>query len=82
MTLHGELTNVNRRIDDLARSLPRYRFATITATAPVRVRLDGDSEPLPITPPSLVDHSTLTIGDRVAVRLHSGQLLLEGRVYS
>lgn len=56
-----------------------YRWATVTDTAPLRVRLDGDSEGLPVTPDSLVAPGGLTIGDRVWVQLFGRRLIVIGK---
>jgi hypothetical protein len=52
------------------RSQPSHRWATVTATSPLRIRLDGDTDPLPYTPDSLV--AGLAVADRVWVQLAAG----------
>lgn len=54
------------------------RWATITATAPLRVRLDGDTDPLPFTPDSLVDPLELAVNDRVRCEI-SGRVIIVGK---
>src|SRR5574342_678993 len=54
----------------LAREAPDislWSWATVTAIAPLRVRLDGESTALAITPDALI--SGLAVGDRVWVQL-------------
>ena len=49
----------------------------VTASAPLRVRLDGDASELPLTPVTLV--SDLSVGDRVWCVLTGRQLVVQGR---
>lgn len=42
-----------------------FDWATITNVAPLRLRVDGDATELPVTPDSLLDPSSLAVGDRV-----------------
>lgn len=44
-----------------------WSWATVTATSPLRVKLDGESTALAITPDKLV--ASLSINDRVWVQL-------------
>ncbi|WP_136051206.1 hypothetical protein [Microbacterium sp. K36] len=44
---------------------PVVRWGTVTQTVPLRVRLDGDTEPLPLSPQNAV--GTVWIGERVVV---------------
>jgi len=55
-----------------------YRFGTITAANPLRVRLDGDLDPVEVTPTSVNESGG--IGERVLVLIHNRQLILLGRV--
>lgn len=55
-----------------------HHWATVTATDPLRVRLDGDAAALPVTPVDLVGN--LRSGDRVRVALDAGQVFLTGRL--
>lgn len=55
-----------------------HHWATVTATDPLRVRLDGDTAALPVTPVDLVGN--LRSGDRVRVALDAGQVFLTGRL--
>lgn len=52
------------------------RWGTVTAVGPLRVRLDGDSTALPVTPSSMV--GGLRTGDRVWCVLSGLQLIILG----
>lgn len=54
-----------------------YRFATVTSTSPLRIRLDGDDDPVASTPVTL---AVVSISDRVWVQLHAKQLIILGVV--
>lgn len=54
-----------------------FRFATVTSTRPVRVRVDGDSSETAAPPVLLAAAGT---GDRVLVQFHGRQLFLVGKV--
>lgn len=54
------------------------RWGTITATSPLRIRLDGDTDPLPLTPDSLVDPLILEVGDRVRCEV-VGRVVIVGK---
>jgi hypothetical protein len=56
-----------------------YRWATVTSTDPLLIRLDGDTVPLPVTPDSLLDITRLTAGDRVWVQLVGRRLVVLGK---
>lgn len=56
----------------------RWRWATVTATSPLRVRLDGETTFLPVTPQSLVDPAYLTTGTRVWVQFDGRRLVVLG----
>lgn len=43
------------------------RWATVTQASPLRIRIDGDPDPLPITPDTLV--AGLLVGDRVRLEM-------------
>jgi hypothetical protein len=55
-----------------------YRWATVTDTAPLTIRLDGDQVPLPATPDTLVDPATLKAGRRVWVQFYGRRLIVVG----
>jgi hypothetical protein len=46
----------------LLASAPTIKLATVTQASPLRIRLDGDTDPLPFTP---IGASTWAVGDRV-----------------
>lgn len=55
------------------------RWGRVTAVSPVRIRLDGETVPLDITPQSLAPD--LAVGDVVRCELESGrQLIVYGRL--
>lgn len=56
-----------------------WRWGTVMAVNPVRVRLDGDSEPLLDTPGCLVP---VTVGDRVRVQVTSEGVTVFGKLYA
>jgi hypothetical protein len=45
-----------------------WRWATVTATSPLRVRLDGEASALPFTPSALAAATMFTVGQRVLVQ--------------
>lgn len=55
---------------------PPISWAEVTSTSPLRIRRDGDTDPLPAEPGVLTDVST---GDRVAVYRNGAQLIIVGR---
>lgn len=57
----------------------RFVWGTVTAVAPLRVQLDGDTAELPIAPDSLVDPLTFTVGDRVRCEISQRRLVVHGR---
>jgi microcystin-dependent protein len=52
---------------DPAPDSDRSRWATVTGIGPIRIKLDGESTPLPFTPTTLLND--LIVGDRVLVML-------------
>lgn len=54
-----------------------FRFGVVTAASPLRVRLDGDPDPLPTSPPALTD---LVAGERVLVMIYQRQAIVLGAV--
>jgi microcystin-dependent protein len=60
-------TNYQTRTDS-------WTWATVTAESPLRIRLDGDTDPLPATPESLV--SGLSVGQRVWVQLSGHRVIV------
>ena len=56
-----------------------FLWATITGLSPLRLQLDGDAAPLPLTPDSLVDPRQLTVSDRVRVQVANKRVVIYGR---
>lgn len=65
-----------------------FRTAVVTTRTPLQIRLESDAQPLPITPVTLVDPATLSVGDRVMVMWQitpgraSGNVVVFGKVYA
>lgn len=55
-----------------------FKWATVTGTNPIAIRLDGDSTPLALIPESLVDPLELLVGDRVRVELSIRKCVIHG----
>jgi microcystin-dependent protein len=55
-----------------------FNWGTVTGVSPLRVRLDGDTSAVPVTPDSLVDPLTLAVNDRVRVELSNNRLIVHG----
>lgn len=58
------------------RASVNFRWATVTQTGPLRVRLDGDSDPLPFTPDNLV--GPVPVGTRVWCELFGRRVIAIG----
>jgi hypothetical protein len=56
-----------------------FRWGTVTATGPLRVRVDGDTAPVDSTPATLTDCG---VGDRVLLLLNRRQLIVLGTLRS
>ena len=56
-----------------------WRWGTVVSGNPVRVRLDGDSEPSLATPDCLV---SVTTGDRVRVQISNRRMTVFGKLYA
>jgi len=56
-----------------------FKRAIVTAVGPLRILIDGDTEPIPFTPKSLIDPATLTVGDVVHANQSGHRLLVLGR---
>lgn len=54
-----------------------WRWGSVTGVGPLRIKLDGDSSPLPYSPDSLA--SGLVVGDRVWVQNKYSRLIVIGR---
>ena len=48
--------------------------------SPLRIKLDGDTSAIPVTPDSLTDPATLVVDDRVRTELSGNRLVVLGRV--
>lgn len=59
--------------------MTEFSWGTVTGTSPLRVRLDGDTAALPVTPDSLIDPAALVVGDRVRCELSRRKLIIHGR---
>lgn len=55
-----------------------FRWATVTDDVPLTIRLDGDSQPLPIVPDSLIEGSPPAAGKRVWVQLFGRRVIVIG----
>lgn len=53
-----------------------FRWATVTGTNPLRIRFDGDTTPLQVTPTALVP---VAVGNRVWVQHHARSVIILGR---
>lgn len=74
----GSLDPIMRLVEKaLTRPIPVHRWGTVTAVGPLRVRLDGDADPLPFTPQNAA--GALTVGARVwCVEQHRRVTVLTG----
>ena len=70
------ITGLQRRVARLESRLDSW--ATVTALAPLHVRLDGEESALDVSPVDLV--GGLVVGDRVRVTIHHGQAYIESRL--
>lgn len=64
-------------IQDLS-DITSFKWAAVTANSPLRIKMDGDTAALAITPDSLVDPLTLSVGDRVRVELSLRKIVVHG----
>lgn len=56
-----------------------FVWATVTAIAPLRVKLDGDTVSLPFLPDALVDTGALAVNDRVRCERKDRRVVIHGR---
>lgn len=56
----------------------KFVWATVTATNPLQVQVDGDASALRFTPDSLIDPLTLLVSDRVRCEWNGTNLLIHG----
>lgn len=66
-----------RRLRERLSRAPRFVWATVTATSPLRIRVDGDENPLAGTPSRTV--GSLTNGQRVFCVIQNGRCTIIGR---
>lgn len=64
-------------IQDLS-DLTSFKWATVKGVNPLSIKLDGDTAPLALIPDSLVDPSTIVVGDRVRVELSLRKVVIHG----
>lgn len=57
-----------------------YTWATVTQASPLRIQLDGESTPLPLTPDSLQAGNVWSVGDRVYIQIASRRMVIIGGV--
>lgn len=57
----------------------RYQWATVSQVNPLRIRLDGETAAIPVTPDSIVSPRDLSVNDRVWVQIFGRRLLVQGR---
>jgi microcystin-dependent protein len=55
-----------------------YRWSTVTQLSPLRIQLDGETVPMPITPERLVDSDNLRVGTRVWVQFFGRRVIILG----
>lgn len=55
-----------------------FTWATVTQLSPLRIRIDGDTAALVLTPESLVDVAALAVSSRVRVELYDRRILIVG----
>jgi len=62
----------------MATSEVTFRWATVTSTSPLAIKMDGDSAALGLIPDSLIDPLTLSPGDRVRVEMSLRKVVVHG----
>ncbi len=72
--LRREIARLREALD----TKPTLRLGTITASSQIRVHLDGDTAPLPVTPRTLI--SPVSVGDRVLVAHQKRAITILGRL--
>lgn len=65
-----------RRLRERITRAPRFVWATVTATNPLRIQVDGDTDPLAGTPSRTV--STPSTGTRVFCVIQNGRCTIIG----
>lgn len=69
--------NLDLLIPKKAAPVSSFMWATVTQASPLRIRLDGELEPLGITPDTLING--LVVNDRVWVQVVNRRLVVMGR---
>ena len=72
------MKNLDLLIPTKATQADRFAWATTDQVSPFRLRLDGETMPLDITPDSLIDLDSLEVGDRIWCQLHGRRVLVLG----
>lgn len=64
---------------DAAPTTNVFKWGNVTSTDPLRIRLDGETAELPITPDTLVDPLSLATNDRVWTQQWGSRIVVLGR---
>ena len=73
--LLGVITRLNERIDALEnRTPPEPRWAIVTSISPLRIKMETETDPLPITPINAAGE--LEVGSRVLTQRYGKHLEL------
>lgn len=64
-----------------AKDLTSFKWARVTGTSPIQIRVDGDTDPMALVPDTLVDPALLAVGDRVRVELTLRKVVIHGKAY-
>ena len=76
--LLGVISNLSERISVLeGRTPPEPRWAIVTSISPLRVRIETETDPLPITPINTAGN--FTVGARVLTQMYGRHLYLWGK---
>ena len=59
--------------------MSKFFWASVTQVSPLRIKIDGDSSALLITPDSLVDPLSLVVGSRVRCELSDSKITVLGQ---
>lgn len=70
------MRNLDLLIPQKQPELDQYLWATVTATSPLTIRLDGETEPLEAAPDSLLKR--VTVGQRVWCQFHGRRIVILG----
>lgn len=73
------MNNLDLLIPKIQPVIDRFAWATITSTDPLRIRLDGEDEPLDITPDCLIDVGWVDVARRVWVQISGRRVLILGQ---